>query len=54
LISSNFSEDKTKYYGYLESFIGIGLIAGPPIGSLAYDFFGYDWAFYVFAIPFFV
>lgn len=30
--------------------MGFGLIIGPPVGSLLYGKYGYDWAFYFIAI----
>ena len=46
LIGSNFSEEKTKYYGMIEAALGFGLVIGPPVGSFLYGYFGYAWTFY--------
>lgn len=50
VICSKFPTQKTRYIGYLESSIGLGLMAGPPIASLIYGRFGYALAFYFFTI----
>ena len=36
IIAITFMEDKIVYMGYVESSISVGLIFGPPIGSLIY------------------
>ena len=41
LIGSNYSDEKTKYFGYVEVAIGVGMLIGPPIGSLLYGYLGY-------------
>ena len=50
LLGSNFSDQKAKYFGLMEAACGLGLILGPPIGSLMYGYFGFQGAFYVFSI----
>jgi MFS family permease len=50
VISSNFSEDREMYIGYLEASEGMGLMIGPALGSVMYGVLGYDWAFYAFSI----
>lgn len=49
VICSKYPDQKTKYIGYLESAVGLGLMAGPPIASLVYGRFGYALAFYFFS-----
>jgi MFS family permease len=46
MVASNFSEERDKYFGYIEAASGLGLVIGPPIGSMIYGRFGYQWAFY--------
>ena len=46
MIGSIFSEDKEKYFGYIEGSIGLGLVIGPPLGSIMYGNLGYEWAFF--------
>jgi len=36
IIALTFKEEKMIYMGYVESSISVGLIFGPPIGSLIY------------------
>jgi len=36
IIAITFMEDKMVYMGYVESAISVGLIFGPPMGSLIY------------------
>lgn len=36
------------YIGYMEGSAGIGLLTGPPIGSLLYGYCGYQFAFFAF------
>ena len=50
VISSNFSDDREMYIGYLEASEGMGLMMGPALGSVVYGAFGYEWAFYSFSI----
>ena len=38
------------YIGYMEGSAGIGLLMGPPIGSLLYGYFDYQFAFYAFGL----
>ena len=50
IVGTYWSDEKAKYFGYFEAAIGLGLIIGPPVGSLMYGFFDYQWAFYAFSI----
>ena len=36
--------------GFLEAAAGLGLMIGPPLGSIIYGHLGYAWAFYFFTI----
>jgi MFS family permease len=36
IIAMTFKEEKAIYMGYVESSISVGLIFGPPMGSLIY------------------
>ena len=50
LISTNFSEDKTKYIGFMEAAGGLGLMIGPSFGSFLYGYLDYAWTFYILSI----
>jgi MFS family permease len=50
LISTNFSEDKAKYIGYMEAAGGLGLMIGPSVGSFLYGYLNYAWTFYFLSI----
>ena len=47
MVGSNFTDEKEKYFGYLEASVGFGLVVGPPLGSAMYGSMGYAWAFYL-------
>ena len=49
LLGSYFSDQKAKYFGLMEAACGLGLIVGPPIGSLMYGYFGFEGAFMIFS-----
>ena len=50
MVASNYSDEKAKYFGLLEAAVGLGLVVGPPLGSIMYSSLGYEWAFYSTAI----
>jgi len=50
VVNQVFSENKAQYISYLEAASGLGMIVGPPLGSLIYGFSGYQWSFYAFSI----
>lgn len=54
LISTNYSEEKTKYIGFMEAAGGLGLMIGPPLGSFLYSMFKYAWTFYSLAVFIFI
>jgi MFS family permease len=45
-VTSEFSDNKEKYIGWLEGAIGFGVITGPIMGSFVFDAYGYQWVFY--------
>ena len=49
LLGSNFSDQRARYFGLMEAACGLGLIIGPPIGSIMYGYFGFEGAFMVFS-----
>lgn len=50
LISTNYSEEKTKYIGFMEAAGGLGLMIGPAFGSFLYSYLNYAWTFYFLSI----
>jgi MFS family permease len=46
MVASNFADEKAKYFGLIEAAVGLGLVIGPPLGSVMYGSLGYAWAFY--------
>ena len=50
IVGTIFADEKDVYIGYIEASIGVGLLVGPPLGSIVYGFAGYAWTFYTFAI----
>ena len=50
IVASVFHEDKAKYIGICEAVGGLGLMAGPPIGSIIYSFKGFSFTFYFFGL----
>jgi len=48
-VCTNFyPEDKEALVGYIEAITGVGMIAGPILGSTLYTIGGYEFAFYSF------
>ncbi len=41
IVGTYFTEEKTKYFGYIEASVGLGLIIGPLLGSVMYGYFNY-------------
>ena len=50
VVNQVFSDQKAQYISYLEASSGLGMILGPPLGSLIYGISGYQWAFYAFSL----
>jgi MFS family permease len=50
LIGSAFPDDRDLYFGYLESAVGIGLMAGPVIGQTIFNLVDYEKTFYCSAL----
>lgn len=48
LITLNFPDNQEKFLGYSEVAIGLGLMVGPALSSLIYDFVGYMYTFIIF------
>lgn len=46
--AQTFSDKKIEYISYLETGNGVGLIIGPPLGSVFYGYFGFSSTFYLF------
>jgi MFS family permease len=49
VVTIEFPKKREEYCGYCESAVGIGLMAGPVIGSLIYGLVGYEYTFYCFS-----
>lgn len=54
LISSNFPAEKEKYISYIGASMGVGLMLGPPLGSVIYAPIGFACVFYFFSIWIFI
>jgi MFS family permease len=50
IVANIYKENKVDAIGYLEAAAGLGLMVGPPLGSIIYGQLGYAWAFYFFTI----
>lgn len=50
LIPIIWNDQKEFFLGLSEAAFGIGCTVGPPLGSLAYNLFDFDWAMYTFSI----
>lgn len=49
LVTICFPDNRTKYLGYTESAMGIGLMIGPVLGEIVYKQLGYEYTFLTFA-----
>ena len=49
LISTIYSDDKTKYISAFEAAGGLGLLVGPPLGGFLYGYLSYAWTLYFFS-----
>ena len=49
-MSSNFSDDKEVYIGYMEASFGLGLMLGPPLAGIIYGQIGFFWTFFSFSL----
>lgn len=49
LITTNWSEEKTKYISFMEASAGLGLMIGPPMGASLYGVLNFAWTFYFFS-----
>ena len=47
IVAITYRRNQLRYLGYLESTIGIGMMIGPFVGSVLYEFFGFDVTFYI-------
>ena len=45
IVVITYRSNQLKYLGYLESTIGIGMMIGPFVGSVLYEFFGFEVTF---------
>lgn len=54
IITLVYPEKQEIYLGYFNMSIGIGTCAGPVLGSLIYEFFGYGMTFICFAVLIFI
>jgi len=54
LISSNFPAEKEKYISYIGASMGLGLMLGPPLGSVIYGQLKFAAVFYFFSIWIFI
>ena len=54
IVNQVYSDNRTVYLSYLEASSAMGMILGPPLGSIVFGLFGYQWSFYVFSILLFV
>jgi MFS family permease len=50
VVGTKFPEQKETYISLMEAAVGLGLIVGPPMGSVIYGLGGYAWTFYAFAL----
>lgn len=47
IVAITYRANQLRYLGFLESTWGIGMMIGPLIGSILYDFFGFNITFYI-------
>jgi len=52
MITSYFPDDKQKLIGILEAGIGVGILTGPMLGALLYEFGGYSCPFWTLGFAF--
>ena len=52
LVSLEFPQERERYYGYVESATGVGLLLGPVIGQALYTLLGFANTFYVTSVVF--
>ena len=50
IVTSSFSHNREKYLGMAEASAGIGLMLGPIVGALLYNWLGYMGTFFAFTI----
>ena len=46
IITIVYKDNQQKYLGILQTFLGVGMISGPVIGSTLYSFVGFQFTFF--------
>ena len=54
VVAITYRSNQLRYLGFLESTVGIGMMIGPLIGSVLYEFFGFNTTFYILGSSFLI
>lgn len=52
IIAIVFEEEQEKYIGYLEASGGVGMLLGPIVGSVLYEFLDFSYTFFLIGVVF--